>query len=266
MTLEVLVATMNQSDFTLVEKMNIQSDVIFANQCEKNEFQKRDIQGKNVAMVSTDTRGVGKNRNFALLYAAADILLFSDSDLRYVNGYADMIFSEFKRCKDADAIIFSYNRTIQGKVVSQLNFKDKKLSFFNAFRVGTVCIAVKRASVKKYNIHFSELFGGGCKYGCGEDSLFMRDLFRNKCKVYSSSKILFDCEQGRSTWFTGYNPKFFYDKGAWIACAFPKSKHIIKWYFLFRFLSMSEIKLRDMIKETNRGIRGFEGLGLYSGM
>lgn len=264
MTLEVLVATMNQSDLTLVEEMNLQSDVILANQCEKNELKKRNFQGKNVTMVSTDTKGVGKNRNIALLYATGDILLFSDDDLRYVDGYTNIIFSEFEHYKDADAIIFSCNCIFQNKIISQKKFEDGKLSILRAFRVATPRIAVRRSSIEKNNIHFSELFGGGCKYGSGEDSLFMLDLFRNKCKVYTSSNILFDCEEGNSTWFTGYNAKFFYDKGAWIACAFPRIKHMIKWYFVFRFLPMSEIKLWDIRKEINRGIRGFKELKSYS--
>ena len=36
MKVQVLVATMNQKDHTLLEKMNIQSDVIVGNQCDYN--------------------------------------------------------------------------------------------------------------------------------------------------------------------------------------------------------------------------------------
>lgn len=37
MKIEVLVATMNQTDVRLLNKMNIQTDVIVGNQCDTNE-------------------------------------------------------------------------------------------------------------------------------------------------------------------------------------------------------------------------------------
>ena len=40
MTLQVLVATMHQTDHSLLEKMNIQSDAIVVNQCNRNEVER----------------------------------------------------------------------------------------------------------------------------------------------------------------------------------------------------------------------------------
>ena len=88
MNLETLVATMHQTDFSLVDKMNIQSDVVFANQCDRNGIEVVNKDGITAKMISTDTRGVGLNRNIALLMSSADILLFSDDDFTYNDGYA----------------------------------------------------------------------------------------------------------------------------------------------------------------------------------
>ena len=38
MNIEVLVATMNQKDFSLIKKMNLHGDAVIINQCGKEEY------------------------------------------------------------------------------------------------------------------------------------------------------------------------------------------------------------------------------------
>lgn len=38
MRVQVLIATMNQTDYTLLDKINIQTSAIVCNQCDKNEM------------------------------------------------------------------------------------------------------------------------------------------------------------------------------------------------------------------------------------
>ena len=44
MSVEVLVAAIHQKDHSLLEKMNIQSDVIVGNQCDRNEIESFEIK------------------------------------------------------------------------------------------------------------------------------------------------------------------------------------------------------------------------------
>lgn len=48
MTLQVLVATMHQTDHSLLEKMNIQSDAIVVNQCNRNEVERFMYNGHQI--------------------------------------------------------------------------------------------------------------------------------------------------------------------------------------------------------------------------
>ena len=70
---QILCVTMGQTDFSKLEQMNIHSDVIFANQADRTEKQVLEFDGHTAQMITTDTRGVGKNRNIALLHADADV-------------------------------------------------------------------------------------------------------------------------------------------------------------------------------------------------
>ena len=232
MSLEVLVATMHQKDFSLIEKMNIKSDVIFANQCDFNRYEELNFDSNSAKMISTNTRGVGVNRNIALLYSSADILLFGDDDVVYNEDYVEEVEKAFREQKDADAIVFGMEVTKGGKVVQKIQNRNKRLHIWNALKYATYVIAIKREVVLKCNLKFSEIFGGGCQYSCGEDSLFIVDMMRCGAHVYANKYVLGSTNIDSSSWFTGYNEKFFFDKGVWIVCAFPHCKHIIKWYFI----------------------------------
>lgn len=76
MTLQVLVATMHQTDHSLLEKMNIQSDAIVVNQCNRNEVERFMYNGHQILWMSLNERGIGLSRNTALMRATADIILF----------------------------------------------------------------------------------------------------------------------------------------------------------------------------------------------
>ncbi|MBQ8606196.1 MAG: glycosyltransferase family 2 protein [Clostridia bacterium] len=256
MKLEVLTAAMNQCDHSLRERMNVDCDLIIANQCDKWEY----TQSDKTRMLSTATRGVGVNRNLAIMLSDADILLFADDDVTYYDKELSGVLSAFKKRPDADVIVFSLDYTKNGEIIEKRRCKSKRLRLHNALRYGAARIAVRKSSIIKHGITFSTLFGGGCIYGSGEDSLFLCDCFRAGLKVYSDPYLLGNCSKDGSTWFGGYNEKFMFDKGAFIACAFPKTKHLMKWYFAYKFSKRSSLSLGSTLGCMNRGIKAFKTL------
>lgn len=262
MKLQVLVATMNQNDCSLIEKMNIRTDAVIANQCKRCLISEEDVHGRSITFVSTTTKGVGKNRNIALLASKADILLFSDDDVKYYDDCEKEVLGAFDNTPDADVIVFGMNFTKDGKIFATSKNENKKLSIFNALKYGTYAIAVRRSVVLKNRISFSELFGGGCLYSSGEDSLFLIDCIKRGLNIYSNEYILGCCAKDTSTWFHGYGEKFFYDKGAWIACAFPKARLIFELYYVLRFKREKDNHLSGskMLQLMNAGYSGYQRL------
>ena len=264
MKVEVLVAAMNQADFSLYEKMHICTDMIIANQSGRNGFEEKYIQGNCVKMLSSKTRGVGKNRNIALTLASADILLFSDMDVVYYNNYDRIILDSFKANPTADAFIFGMDYTKNGKTVPGPVFKNRRLHFFNAMRYGAVNLAIRKKSIDKYNIRFSELFGGGSTFGSGEDSAFILDLLKAGGRLYSTDKTIGCCSTDESSWFVGFDEKYMYDKGALVANCFPRTKEIVKYYYPLRFRKLSRMSFREILFEINEGIEGYKTLTPYN--
>lgn len=224
MKLEVLLSVMNLNKKDL-KKMNITSDCIVINQCGYDDYE----EYENFKIYSYNEKGISKSRNKALEISDGDILLLCDDDVEYNDEYENIVKNEFLEHKNADIIVFnleSPNRKIR------YDKKNKKVHFYNCLRYGTYRIALKRESILK--IKFNEKFGPGAKYSSGEDNLFLIDCLKSKLNIYASSKFIGKVEQSKSTWFDGYNHRYFFDRGA-LYCAINKHFYfLIGLYCLLR--------------------------------
>ncbi len=213
--IEILCATMHQTDFSKYKEMNIvDCDVIYANQAGVFAYNEMKTPENTVKMLTTATIGVGKNRNFALALASGEILLLADDDLQYEPDFAENVLQAFQLFPDAEMIMFGTKYARNGRVYKSRLPKNGKLSLFKALRYGTCAIAIRRDAVLKHNLHFSELFGGGCLYSYGEDTDFITQCFKNRLKIYSYRAIIATTNKDMSTCYTGYGEKYFFDKGA----------------------------------------------------
>lgn len=221
MRIQVLVASMNQKDHSLIEKMNIKTDAIVGNQCDYNSVEEFTIGDNTIRYLNFAERGVGLNRNNSLMRASGDILVFADDDETFNNDYADIIQKAYEELPDADAIIF--NITTLGDDLGRRDIKKiARVHMLNALNYGTVRLTVKNNAIKRCNINFHRQFGGGAMYSSGEDTLFIADLLKHKLKVYVYPANIASVDQTTSTWFQGYTEKYFYDKGALFAALSDK--------------------------------------------
>lgn len=211
MKVQVLVAAMHQTNHSLLEKMNIQSDAIIANQCDRNEIEAFEWNGHRIQYLNFAERGVGLNRNNALMRASGDICLFADDDMRYCDGYAQMIINAFEEHPDADVIIFNLIENLPTRYVIK---KATRVSYMNFLRYGTARIAVRNAMIRKNGIYFNQCFGGGTEHCHGEDNLFLADCLKRKLRVYAVPIFLAELtEERKSSWNNGYDEKYIRDQG-----------------------------------------------------
>lgn len=255
--IEVLVATMDQNNLSKYKKMNIQTNVIFANQADRYEYIEELIHGNMIKMVTTTQRGVGKNRNTALLYSSADICMLSDDDVVYVDGYEKGVVEAFEKLTDADIIVFNVDSLNKNRTETRRIKRIGRVRIYNFIRYGAINIAFRRESWVKKNIWFTLLFGGGTTYSCGEDSLFLREALKQGLKVYSYPYKIADVRQDISTWFNGFNEKYFYDHGAWLAAAFPILKYLGVIYYMYKFKKLSELSCIKILGLMINGMNGF---------
>lgn len=208
--MQVLVSTMHQNNNFLVKKMNIKTDAIIVNQCdtEKIEF----FLDKRVQWINTKTRGLSISRNAALKKANDKLCLFADDDLVYVDNYEKIIEKQFLINPEVDIITFQ----VEGIEKKFKNYKNriKKLNYLGIMKVSSVEIAIRLDSIKKYNIEFNEKFGSGSLFSMGEENIFLKKCLDKNLKILYVPIKIADLHIGESTWFKGFNEKYFFDKGA----------------------------------------------------
>jgi glycosyltransferase involved in cell wall biosynthesis len=253
--LQVLVSTMNQHDHSLLDRMGIMSDAVVINQCDIDSKECFEYKGQRIIWINSTQRGVSRSRNMALENADSEIILLSDDDEKFYEGYKDEIIEAYNKVNYADVIVFNVNRI--GWIREEKLFTDiKKIPYYKSY--SSVHISFKRESIRKYGILFNINFGPGSgKYAHGEDSIFFMECHKNGLKMYTYPKILADVNCQKSSWFKGFDESYFYDVGAYLSVAFPKTKHLMKWYYYITCKGIASISRKNIIKCINEGIYGY---------
>lgn len=263
MTIEVLMSAMNQKDLNIVEKSNIHSNCIIINQGDTEGFVLEDREYGTIRMISTTERGVSKSRNMALANSLADICVLCDDDIVYHEGYENSIIKAFQDVPYADILVFNINRLNASANSSKPFVACKKIPWYKFY--GSVHVAFRRKSVLESALSFDERFGSGSgMYSMAEDSLFFADAHKKGLSAYTHPTVIADLAPGQSTWFKGFNERYFFDTGAYLQAAFPKMKYILCLFFLIKFYGLkkeTDLNAVCILKWVWKGIIGCK-LGL----
>lgn len=255
MKLQVLVSAVGREPEELISRMKLSSDAIIVNQGQTHGLQRLTPDGYEIRFYDFMEKGVGLSRNTALLRADGDILLFSDEDITYDEGYADKILSEFEKHPEADMLLF--NMRVGASRATYHIEKFGRVRWYNSGRYPTYSFAVRREKLHRNNITFSLLFGGGAKYSNGEDSLFLRDCLKAGLKIYCVPVEIGEEAERESSWFTGYHEKFFFDRGVLYYYLYGGMAGIFALRFILTKKSVMcrEIPPKQAFQLMKRGIR-----------
>lgn len=211
MRLQILISALKADPDKLIKTMNISSDAVLINQCDEESSHEISLENGLVKVISSKERGVGNSRNMALNNSTDEIILFGDDDIVYVDNYSDLILKEFDAHPEADGIFFNMDVDESRRTYQTLEFGPVTLRASG--RYPTYALAMRRKKAIDNSLSFSPLFGGGAKYSCGEDSLFIMDCLKAGLKLYKTPVCIGKEVVRPSTWFEGYTEKYFFDKG-----------------------------------------------------
>lgn len=254
MKVQVLVATVNEDVNTMAEKMHLETEAVIVNQCDSFGYCEYRYKEKLIRCFSMAERGVGLSRNTALMRADGDICLFSDEDIVFYPGYEEKILSAFEENPDADLITFNFK--VDPSRATYYNKEKRRIRWYNYGRYPTYAAAARVESLRKANVSFSLLFGGGAKYSNGEDSLFFHDCLKKGLHLYAHTELLGEEIYRESTWFKGYNSKFFIDRGVLYHHLYGKAAKLFSLRFLWahRQEMLKEIPLKEAYGLMKKGI------------
>ena len=212
--LEVLVAAVQENEITLAEHMNLSTDAVICIQCQEYSYYEFMRRGSRIRAYSFGERGVGRNRNNALMRAEAEYVLFADEDIIYEDDYEKEILEAFAENPEADILMFNVAAVEERRTYE--NRRWKRVRWYNYGRYPTYAMCAKLDPLRRANVWFSLLYGGGAPYSNGEDSLFIHDCLKKGLRIGAVPVTIGHearREDNSSTWFEGYNEKFFYDRG-----------------------------------------------------
>lgn len=261
MSIETLVSCMNQKDMSIVNSLSLKTDAIIINQCQKDMYNENLINNGNIKMISSTKKGLTNSRNLALAYASADICVLCDDDVEYNTDYDKTIIEAFNQLPDADLIIFNISPLNYSGNIKDIK-KIRKAPRYKAYQ--SVRIAFRLESIKRGNIWFNVNFGSGSIYSSGEELLFLQEAQRKGLNIYEYPGNIAKVDFSQSTWRKGYNEKYFYDKGALLAAAYPLLKYFFMFYFLLRLKKYTPMNSISIIKWLLSGIKGYKKLLSYN--
>lgn len=264
MKVEVLLSTMNQNDYEILDRINLQTSAVVVNQCDRNEVKEITYKGQRIIWVDTVQRGLSKSRNMALSFACGDICLIADEDETLVDGYEALVLRAFTDTQQADIVSFNFDRVYpkgakqDRKDPNRKENNSRKAPYFKYY--SSVSLAFRRMKIVKHGIHFNELIGAGTEYGSGEEALFLIACRNSKLKVYENPSKICSVDCSDSSWFKGYDEKFYYNKGIFLGAAYGKIAKIMSLYFLKQSRSISELDLKTVLANMNEGIKAYREL------
>ncbi len=255
MRLQVLAAAVDKEVRALAESMNLSTDAIIVDQCDRFAYEEFEHRDRNIRCFFMRERGVGLSRNTALLHADADIVLFSDEDIRFYEGYEKQVLTAFEKNPDADLITFNFK--VDERRATYYNKEERPVRWYNYGRYPTYSAAARLEALRKCNVSFSLLFGGGARYSNGEDSLFLHDCLKKGMRLYTSTEEIGEEIYRESTWFKGYYEKFFFDRGVLYSCLYGKMAKLFALRFLYahRGEMCREIPVKEAYKLMKKGMK-----------
>lgn len=262
-SIEVLMSAMHQTDLSLAERSNVQTDTLIINQCDHNGYDEEIYNGHKIRMISTTERGASRSRNMAVENAVGDICIMADDDEVFSDGYPQAVLSAYAEKPDADIIAFNVTQIdsrMQTKTIPAFRKSPRMQSY------GTWSITFKRETVLKKGVKFNENFGPGSdKISMSEDSLWCRDAVKSGMNIYQHPFYLAQVGQTKSTWFKGYTENFFYDRGAYLYQTMPKACRLVKYYYIYNSWGKGDMPILKRLYWMNAGIKGFaKGLSYKS--
>ncbi|MFH7014819.1 glycosyltransferase [Flavobacterium sp. FlaQc-47] len=209
----------------------------------------------NIKVFNSFEKGLSKSRNLALENASGKILLVTDDDVVYQEGFIDKIIYAYNKFPNAVVINFCAVQ-VSGKLMKKYpSYSKKSLSIFDIFNSSSIEITLNKKIYEKFNIRFDENFGLGSFFEMGEEAVFLSDLKNEKLQLVFESEVIVKHQGLTSSNKKNAIEKYFIE-GALATRIF--GKNYIFWIFIKLFFDLKQYKLKfnqlnTMLKSSKNG-------------
>lgn len=215
MTFNILISCMHQTDTSIIERSNVQSDVVVVNQCDHDSVEEFDFVNKkgrtcHAKFICTTERGLSKSRNMAIRNAWGDVCQICDDDEWLADDGEEVILRAYGENPDAALIAFSL---IRKDIVKTYPVGKRTLGFVQILKSSSQQVTFSRNLLGENAIWFDEKMGSGTGNGGGEENKFMLDCRRKGLKMLYYPDAIATVLPGASNWFHGYDEQYMENFG-----------------------------------------------------
>lgn len=263
MTVTVLISCIHQKDASIRERTKVQTDVVVVNQCDEDQVEEftfinnvgRECKAK---FVCTTERGLSRSRNMALRNAWGDYCIFADDDEELADGYESIIVSAFERNPKADIVAYNYrNQNSRLKNNYKQPISEEKEAPKN-HNYSSVALSFKLDKVISRDVWFDVRIGAGSGIiSAGEESVWQALARKKGLKIFQCPEYIASVTQANSTWFKGYDEKYFYDLGANLTARYGMIKYVYQFYYPYRLRKETKLSIWQQLYYINAGMKGF---------
>lgn len=207
--LQILMSCMHQTDMKLVEMSNVGTDLLMVNQCDNENVISEEKDWGKVIRYDVAERGLSRSRNFAIAHATSEFCLISDDDEWFVDDLEEKITKAFDEMPKADILIFHL-------VGEEKRMKETihRIRFPEVLHVISYQIAFRRQKIVDSGVPFDVNMGAGTPNGAEEEVKFLMDCLKAGLRIYNMPvEIAKIREDSTSTWFAGFDIRFFENRG-----------------------------------------------------
>lgn len=233
MRINVLISCMyEKSSTSILERSNIQTDVVVVNQCDINSTKEYDFNNKkgrlcHCKFINTTERTLSRSRNMAISNAWGDICYMCDDDEWLEDDFEDIIIKAYKSHPEVSVIIFSLIRK---------NYRyptiEQGVSIKQILQTSSVQTTFRRLDIVNSGVIFDIKMGSGTGNGGGEENKFLMDIKRKGFSLYYIPRVIATVKSEDSQWFKGFN-KTYFRNNAWanrrILGSFIGAVYILYW-------------------------------------
>lgn len=262
--LSIIVSTINNNISRIHQSIFTQENVTIINQIPKkfNNNKQSKIHEK-VKWIDFDQKGLSKSRNLALELCDTNYVYLCDDDVELVNNFHLIISNSINKYPDVD--VFAFNVKGKNNFFKKKYTKEFNINLLNSMKLSSVQLVYKMDFIKRFQIRFDEDFGAGSIYKMGEENIFLTDCIKKGASIRYIPETIALVTLGNSSWFTGFNEKYFFDRGAINFRIMGRISILYSIIFCIRKYNIykKEITFSRAITSILKGIREYENKSNY---
>ena len=256
--IQILIATMNRTDFDFLNAMFVFSDfaefnLLIINQTSQDKQLTSNLE--NVKVMNSFDKGLSKSRNLAIELATKALLILTDDDIVFQPGFESHVLKAFNSDDSHDGFRFEFLNGKGNFAKKYPKHFEEKLSQLEILNTSSVELVFKRESIQKVNLKFDENFGLGTEFGMGEEAIFVADAVKKGLSIGFVPEVLVAHSHPSTSQRTAVSMQYFIHSAVFYRIY---GKMYFFWIALKLFFDLKhrKVRFREIFKMFKRALKG----------